>query len=252
MVKKNLSKRALQIGPTLPGPALSRPPNSLVLQTGQFLQFDDAQLLVVVFLHGLGSDGNDMKQLLTTVLLKKPDLHDQTVVLCPNAGLRPISWVNGQAMTAWGDIFTLGPEGKDDWEGFEESRKMVEGLIDQTLKENPTISNIVIGGFSQGGALSYHIALQSTRKLAGLIVMSGWVPARMTPLGANVTDIARSTKILHCHGKTDFVVRWSPLNGQMLDQMGVKNYDIKLYENCAHEVCTEEIADIMQFLTANL
>lgn len=37
---------------------------------------------------------------------------------------------------------------------------------------------IVLGGFSQGAAMSLLTGLTSERKLGGLIIMSGWLPLR--------------------------------------------------------------------------
>lgn len=39
-------------------------------------------------------------------------------------------------------------------------------------------NRIIIGGFSQGGAMSLLTGLTNERKLGGVAVMSGWLPLR--------------------------------------------------------------------------
>lgn len=58
------------------------------------------------------------------------------------------------------------------------SASSVNSLITAELDDNPNIlpSRIIIGGFSQGAALSLLTSLTSERKLGGAIALSGWLP----------------------------------------------------------------------------
>ena len=54
----------------------------------------------------------------------------------------------------------------------------LNGLISAEVDDGIPASRIVLGGFSQGGAMSLLTGLTSERKLAGLAVLSGWLPLR--------------------------------------------------------------------------
>ena len=58
------------------------------------------------------------------------------------------------------------------------STSSINSLITTELDNNPTIppSRLIIGGFSQGAAVSLLTALTNERKLGGAIALSGWLP----------------------------------------------------------------------------
>lgn len=49
-------------------------------------------------------------------------------------------------------------------------------MIDSEIKGGIPASRIVIGGFSQGGALALYSALKFPQKLAGVVALSCWLP----------------------------------------------------------------------------
>lgn len=49
-------------------------------------------------------------------------------------------------------------------------------MIDNEIKDGIPASRILLGGFSQGGALAMYSALQFPEKLAGVIALSCWLP----------------------------------------------------------------------------
>lgn len=49
-------------------------------------------------------------------------------------------------------------------------------MIDTEVKSGIPTHKIVIGGFSQGGALALYSALIFPQKLAGVVSLSGWLP----------------------------------------------------------------------------
>ena len=55
--------------------------------------------------------------------------------------------------------------------------QLITSEIDSTDSDIPA-SRIVLGGFSQGGAMSLLTGLTTERKLAGVAVLSGWLPLR--------------------------------------------------------------------------
>lgn len=52
----------------------------------------------------------------------------------------------------------------------------VSGLISNEEKEGISSENIIVGGFSQGGAVALYTALTSPKKLGGIVGLSTWLP----------------------------------------------------------------------------
>jgi predicted esterase len=76
------------------------------------------------------------------------------------------------------DIYTFKFEGAEDDTGILRSRDEVNKLIAQEITEDLPTNRIVVGGFSQGGAMSLATGLTTPHKLAGLAVLSGWFASR--------------------------------------------------------------------------
>ena len=76
------------------------------------------------------------------------------------------------------DIFSFGFQGPEDESGILESRDEVNKLIAQEINAGVPPDRIVVGGFSQGGAMALATGLTTQHKLAGLAVLSGWFPIR--------------------------------------------------------------------------
>ncbi len=73
-------------------------------------------------------------------------------------------------MPSWFDIYSFGFNAEEDEEGMLKSSKSISELITAEIKAGISESRIVLGGFSQGGAMSLLTGLQPDRNLAGLAV----------------------------------------------------------------------------------
>lgn len=83
------------------------------------------------------------------------------------------------AMPSWFDIRHLDKldnSEHDDEQGMLETVKSVDELIQAEVDSGIPEDRIVLGGFSQGGAISLLSALTTKRKLAGVVGLSCWVP----------------------------------------------------------------------------
>ena len=56
------------------------------------------------------------------------------------------------------------------------SAKSINQLITRETESGIEPSRIVLGGFSQGATMSLLTGLTGERKLAGLAILSGWLP----------------------------------------------------------------------------
>lgn len=76
------------------------------------------------------------------------------------------------------DLKGLDMSAGEDAEGIQRSAASVHSLIEDELKGGIPSHRILIGGFSQGGALSLYSSLTAPHKLAGVVALSCWLPLR--------------------------------------------------------------------------
>ena len=82
-------------------------------------------------------------------------------------------------MPGWFDIANLSgltDPTQDDEKGLLASVSAIDALIQAEVAAGIPEDRIVLGGFSQGGAVAILTALTSKRKLAGVAALSTWVP----------------------------------------------------------------------------
>lgn len=63
----------------------------------------------------------------------------------------------------------------EDAEGIKASAEYLNTLIQQEINAGIPADRIVLGGFSQGGAMSIYTGLMAKVKLAGVVSLSGWL-----------------------------------------------------------------------------
>ncbi len=83
---------------------------------------------------------------------------------------------NGFKMPAWFDIKGLDMSSSEDVEGIKKATTYIHSLIEKEISEGIPSNRIMVGGFSQGGALALHSALTYPKKLAGVVALSCWLP----------------------------------------------------------------------------
>ena len=112
----------------------------------------------VIWLHGLGADGHDFEPIVPELRFPA-DLALRFVF--PHAPVRPVTINGGMAMRAWYDILSLDSTGRADRAGVLESSDLLERLIAREVERGIPPDRIVVAGFSQGGAIAIHTALQT-------------------------------------------------------------------------------------------
>jgi len=76
------------------------------------------------------------------------------------------------------DLKGLDLHAGEDNEGIQRAAASVHSLIEDEMKGGIPANRILIGGFSQGGALSLYSSLTSSHNLAGVVALSCWLPLR--------------------------------------------------------------------------
>lgn len=202
----------------------------------------------IIWLHGLGADGHDFEPIVPE--LRLPEALPLRFVF-PHAPVRPVTLNGGMAMRAWFDIYSLDAEGPVDETGIRESGALLDELIQRERDRGIEPGQIVIAGFSQGGAIAMHSALRYPERLGGLMALSTYLPLQST-FRAEVVDkmpvANQELPIFMAHGSFDPVL---PLawGRQAADFVGAAGFTIEWHEYpMAHAVCAEEIADIRSWL----
>ncbi|TMG80928.1 MAG: carboxylesterase, partial [Betaproteobacteria bacterium] len=106
--------------------------------------------LSIIWLHGLGADGNDFVPIVPELGLP-PKLAVRFVF--PHAPVRRVTINNGMAMRAWYDIAAADLSSRADIDGVLESQAQLEALIARENERGIASSRIVLAGFSQGGVV---------------------------------------------------------------------------------------------------
>lgn len=196
----------------------------------------------VIWLHGLGADGNDFAPIVPEIAL--PPLPIRFVF--PHAPRIPVTLNGGMVMPAWYDIIELGGRREDD-RGVRASQASVEALIAREVARGSPASRIVLAGFSQGGAIALQTGLRHPDRLAGIMALSTYVPLAAT-LAAEAAAANRDLPILMAHGTHDpmIPVARAEQSRALLEGLGYR-VEWRTYA-MPHSVCPEELADIGTWL----
>jgi phospholipase/carboxylesterase len=191
----------------------------------------------VIWLHGLGADGHDFEPVVPELGL--PSDKGVRFVL-PHAPAKSITINGGIMMRAWFDILQHGERFVDTGQLLA-SAAMVHKLIDREIERGVASEQIVLVGFSQGGAVCLQAGLTYDKPLAGILGLSTFFPTAeaVTPHPANA-----SLPIKIYHGTLDpMLPEWMAENTiKFLKKLGY-NPDYKSYP-MQHSVCSEEVRDI--------
>jgi phospholipase/carboxylesterase len=202
----------------------------------------------VIWLHGLGADGNDFVPIVPELTL--PDDFGIRFIF-PNAPLQPVTCNGGYVMRSWYDIYSLDDFKKEDKVGLIRSQQTTEALIQQEITRGIKPGRIILMGFSQGGAVALYTGLRFSQRLAGIGALSTYLPLRdelVTEQHHSNSDVP----IFMGHGMHDQVVNYKigESSCKLLQQLGYAvNWNSYPME---HNVCAEEITDISTWITSCL
>ena len=213
------------------------------LQTLDY-QTGDSPKSAVFILHGLGASATDFVPVARELDLRA--IGDVRYVF-PFAPVRPVTINGGMSMPAWYDILGVDLVRREDETSLRESAVDLQALITREIARGIPASRIVLGGFSQGCAMTLLAGLRAPQRLAGLLGMSGYLPLAATT-AAERSDANREVPIFLAHGRTDPVVPYArgTATRDALVEMG---YPVDWHEYpMQHSVCQEEIDDVQDWL----
>jgi phospholipase/carboxylesterase len=196
----------------------------------------------VIWLHGLGADGNDFAPIVPELELPKAAIR----FVFPHAPVQPVTINGGMRMRAWYDI-TDGAIRREDELGVRASQALIEALIGRERKRGTKAERVVLAGFSQGGAIALQTGLRHPERIAGIMALSTYVPLA-EKLSVEASAANRGVPIFMAHGSYDPII---PLvraeqSRELLQSLG---YPVEWREyGMPHSVCPEELAHIGAWL----
>ncbi|KAJ4135862.1 hypothetical protein NW768_003464 [Fusarium equiseti] len=211
----------------------------------------------VIFVHGLGDTGHGWASAVEN--WRRRQRLDEVKFILPHAPQIPISVNMGMRMPGWFDIKQLGGDvdsliRNEDAEGIKRSQQYFHELIQEEINSGISPERIVLGGFSQGGAMSLLAGLTCTSKLGGIIGLSSWLLLSKTFADmVKPTDANRQTPVMMFHGEEDPIVpcERGKLSADLLKGLG---YDVswKTYPGMGHSAVLEELDEVEAFLRKQL
>ena len=195
----------------------------------------------LIFLHGLGGTGEGWVSNLTSIM------PGHVKIILPTAPTMPVTLHLGAQMTSWFDLYSTDIAGKEDEDGIKTAFNLVNTIINEEIKKGIPSDRIVLGGFSQGGALALYTALSTEHRLAGVVALSCFVPLHKQLSQAEIVN--KDTPFLQAHGDSDQVVlfRWGQLSSQLLKSLLTK-HTFRKYQGLGHDINYQMMDDVKDFL----
>ena len=196
---------------------------------------------LVILLHGLGSDGNDLISLAPEFSKVLPDTH----FISPNA---PFPCDMSPFGYQWFSLMSWDPEYM--YKGANDAAPILNHFIDQCLERfNLPDKKLAFVGFSQGTMMSLNVALRRAKPCAGIVGYSGALlrPEKMA------NEIKSRPPICLIHGMADPVVPFVAMSNaeKSLKEMGI-NVQAHARPSLPHGIDNEGINIGKEFLSSVL
>lgn len=147
----------------------------------------------ILTLHGRGANAFDLLGLAPYLCGGK------CMIICPQGPLE--TPIGPEAVGyAW---YPMSMGGPPDVDAILSSQKKLSAFLDDCMTRYPIDpKKLALLGFSQGGVMSYSLALADPERFAALAVLSSWLPKELLPR-LNVKEAVQSLPTLVQHGTQD-------------------------------------------------
>lgn len=202
----------------------------------------------IIWLHGLGADGNDFVSLVPELRLPE----SLTIkFIFPHAPVRPITLNNGYEMRAWYDMLSLDRKNNTNEDDILTSVAWINQFIESEINNGTPSTKILLAGFSQGGVIALHAGVRYPKKLAGIMALSTYMPFDEN-LVAQANPSQKALPIFAAHGQQDPVIPVAAWQ-DYVPKLKTKGFDVEAHSYVMeHSLCAEEITDISTWLQKTL
>ncbi|MEM9459732.1 MAG: dienelactone hydrolase family protein [Myxococcota bacterium] len=193
-------------------------------------------LPMLVAIHGLGDTPDNFRHLL--------DGFGEPVRVILPRGLDPTDaggW-------SWFPIRARDPNVEALATGIAEAARRVSLGLAQLQASRPTVGKPIVTGFSQGGMLTFTLAVHHPEVVGHAIAIGGWLPPPLVP---QALDPERSYPPLHAlHGTADAAVAYAPTQAavEALAGLGL-SVELTSYEGVGHMIPPPMRRDLYDRLT---
>ncbi|KAM0252347.1 hypothetical protein ACHAQJ_007785 [Trichoderma viride] len=211
----------------------------------------------IIFIHGLGDKPET---------LYEPIEHwrgkgnvDNVKFVLPYAPIIAFTAQSSAFMPAWFDIkvYDGSPDAlltDEDVTGILASRDYIQSLIKAEISAGIPSERIMLAGFSQGGVVAVLAGLTFPQRLAGIVMLSAWLPLAETFMEhVPEENPNQETTIFLGHGVEDRMVTLglAKRSRDALTAMGFSmSWDV--YPRLGHETCEDELDDVEAFIDESL
>lgn len=199
--------------------------------------FDENQEYpAIILLHGFGASMRDLVGLAPGIG------RSGYLYLFPNAPIR-MQFEYGMTGYAWTP--SGGQPGGED--AATRAEELLVGFFDEAMERHGiTEGGMVMGGFSQGGMMTYRFGLRRPEMFAGLVILSGRVTSPEI-LADNLPE-HRDQPIFVAHGTQDAVIGVTAAR-ESRDFLLSERYSPQYHEyNMAHEINQDVMSDLVPWL----
>jgi phospholipase/carboxylesterase len=192
----------------------------------------------ILTLHGRGANAFDLLGLAPYLCGGK------FMLICPQAPLE--TPIGPEAVGyAW---YPMSSGRMPDVEAMVSSQRKLQTFLDQCSNTYPIDpKKLAVLGFSQGGVMSYSLALPNPRRFAALAVLSSWLPKELLPR-LNVTDAVQSLPTLVQHGTKDPMIEVTRARSSV-ETLRELNVPLTFREYpMGHEISAKSLADLSAWL----
>ena len=225
-------------------------PHPALLPRAHVIAPPSTHLNTIVFLHGLGDSSAGFSSVFESFPLPN------TRVVLPNAPVQSVTANSGMKMPSWYDIYSFARSTplnyREDTAGIHKSREAVDALLRSEVKllqdAGRQSTDLIVGGFSQGGAMSIYAGLRYDGRLGGIVGLSCYLLLR-DEYPAALTEQAKQLPIFMYHGQSDTTV---PFDIGQLSYQKLKEYGLPVTfdseRGLPHSVSEDELAKVFAFI----
>ena len=195
----------------------------------------------IIFMPGFTNTPENFKNIFTNKINFKKK-NDTTIIIL-RSPLTDVSYLKSKNYS-WFDIYDMPMDDFSDinLEDLKKSAKVLEKVVNNEVKLlNGDYGKIIVGGHSQGAAISLYQAYTTKEKYGGLFAFSGF----LTP--GDISDDKKTLPVYMGYGDKDNVITPSFINQTIEKIMDFPGFDLHIYKDHLHHICTNQTKDASIF-----